>query len=88
MHALADAIDYVRGLQGYPRWRFSEDGGSQAPPPKILQASSCLKHFFACEPKPAQSPHLCLALSCSDLLRAMSDRTWQMMAPKTGEAKG
>ena len=60
--ALADAIDYVRGLQGYPRWRFSEGEGSQAPPPKILQASSCLKHFFACEPKPTQSPHLCLTL--------------------------
>ena len=40
------AINYVRGMQGYAEYNRSAPAGSQSPP-RIMRASSCLKHFFA-----------------------------------------
>eukprot|EP01052_Picozoa_sp_SAG31_P032956 SAG31_NODE_3667_length_4007_cov_1.970317_2_plen_737_part_00 len=40
------AIDYVRGMQGYPPFENTNSTDRQAAP-HLLRVSSCLKHFFA-----------------------------------------
>jgi hypothetical protein len=45
----AYAIDYVRGMQGYPQYRYAAGGANSSAEdaPKFLHVSSCLKHYFA-----------------------------------------